>query len=257
MRVTAKLSQVRNSKNRKEVATLKLSGFLKGVSGRAGNAVYRLTKNGTELSDRPIVNNPQTKAQSDVRAAFSKATKAWKNLTTAQADAWNAYALTISESDAVSGAVTHRSGFNWYVALSSRYYLINGLSGTAPSTPPATAFTGDGLTFTLAPAESGSGIQITASGANSTGVETALMIQKLSSANGKPQKNGYRTKDYFKFTPTVLSAEVAVSPGYYAVAIQYAKTSTGQETTMQVIGEVGPITFAVAQGGSNGKKKAA
>ena len=239
------------------MAVLKLSGFLKGVSGKAGNAVYRLTKNGTELSDRPIVNNPQTKAQMDVRAAFSKATKAWKNLTTAQADAWDAYALTITETEEVSGVKTHRSGFNWYTGLSSRFYLVNGISGTAPTTPPTTPFTGDSLTFTIAPGETGSSIEFTASAANTAGTKTALLLQQLSSANGKPQKNGYRTKGYVAFAAGSLSAEVPVTPGFYSAAIQYVKTSTGQETTTQVVGEVGPISFAVAQGGSNGKKKAA
>lgn len=236
---------------------MKLSGFLKGVSGKAGNAVYRLTKNGTELSDRPIVNNPQTKAQMDVRAAFSKATKAWKNLTTAQAAAWDAYALTITETEEVSGVKTHRSGFNWYTGLSSRFYLVNGLSGTAPTTPPTTPFTGDSLTFTLAAEVGDSSITINASGPNSAGTKTCLLIQKLTSANGKPQKNGYRTKAYVAFATGSLSAVVPVTPGYYSVAIQYVRTATGQETTTQVIGTAGPITFAVSQGGSNGKKKAA
>ena len=69
------------------MATLKLSNFLRGVAGREGNAGDRYTRNGTELRHRPFVNNPQTAAQQAVRGAFSKATKGWRSLTTAQAAA--------------------------------------------------------------------------------------------------------------------------------------------------------------------------
>jgi hypothetical protein len=237
------------------MAILKLSGFLKGVSGKAGNAVYRFTKNGTELADRPFVNNPQTAYQQAVRAAFSKSTKAWKNLTIAQAAAWNSFAASIVETEEISGAKTKRSGFNWYVALSSRWYLVNGMGGTAPANPPTAAFTGDSLTFTTS-ADSG-GIKITASAANTSGTTTALLFQKLSSANGKPQKNGYRTKAHYAFVAGGLTTTVALTPGTYAVAVQYVKTSTGQETTMQVLGTVGPVTFAVSGTDSANKKKAA
>lgn len=232
---------------------MKLSGFLKGVSGKTGNAVYRYTRNGTALSDRPFVNNPSTAAQQLVRAAFTKATKAWKNLTPAQAAAWNAYALNFSETNDVSGVASKRSGFNWYVALSSRFYQVNGLSATAPATPPTAAFTGDSLSFT-ATAQAG-GIKITASAANSAGTTTALLVQKLSSANGKPQKNGYRTKAHFTFTGGSLQTTVNVTPGTYVVGIQYVSTGTGQETGFVNVGTVGPVTFAVAN--TDTKKKAA
>lgn len=237
------------------MAKLKLSSFLSGVSGRAGNAVYRYTKNGTELSDRPFVNNPNTPAQSLARSAFSKATKAWKTLTAAQAAAWNAYAASITETEAVTGVKTKRSGFNWYVALSSRFYQVNNMAGTAPATPPASAFTGDALTFTLG-AQSG-GIKVTASGANSAGTVTALKFQKLTSANSKPQKAKYTTKAYFAFPSGSPATTVPLAPGVYSVAIQYVSTATGQETAIQVLGTVSGVTFAVAAPDAGAKKKAA
>ncbi|HRF58866.1 MAG TPA: hypothetical protein PLH94_03000 [Fimbriimonadaceae bacterium] len=236
------------------MAVLKLSGFLKGVSGKTGNAVYRYTRNGTELSDRPFVNNPQTASQQSVRAAFSKATKGWRTLTTAQAAAWNAFASTILENDDISGNKTKRSGFNWYVALSSRFYLVNGIAGTAPTTPPTTAFLGDNLTFTVL---AGAGnMKITASAPNSAGTTTALLVQKLSSANGKAQKNAYRTKTHFAFASGSLQATLTLPPGVYSVATQYVNTATGQETALNVLGTFGPVTFMVMQGDTS-KKKAA
>jgi len=237
------------------MAILKLSGFLKGVSGKAGNVVYRYTKNGTELSDRPIVNNPKTPAQQNVRAAFTKATRGWRGLTRAQADAWNAYAAGITETEEISGNKTKRSGFNWYVAFSSRFYQVNNISSTAPSNPPTTSFTGDTLTFTAGPVANG--IKITASSANSAAVTTALLFNKLSSANGKPSKGGYRTKAYFAFSSNSLATNVVLPPGIYSFGVQYASLATGQESNLQVINTIGPVTFAVSEPAAPSKKKAA
>lgn len=227
---------------------------MKAISGRSGNAVYRSTRNGTELADRPFVNNPQTPAQSTVRVAFSKVTKQWKSLTFAQAQAWNAYAAVRKEIEAISGVSTTRSGFNWFVAFGVRYLTVNPTQNTAPVNPPATDFLGDALTIT--PAAQAGGIKFTASAANSTKTTTALLVQKLSNGNAKPGKQ-YRTKAHFQFTAGSLQTTVALTPGTYAVGIQYVNTDTGQETAFVNLGTVGPVTFAVAQGGESDKKKAA
>lgn len=74
---------------------------------------------------------------------------------------------------------------------------------------------------------------------------TALQVQKLSSANGKPGKT-YLTKAHYAFEgPGGLQTTVNVAPGVYSAAYQYVSTATGQETARTVIGNVGPITFAV------------
>ena len=154
----------------------------------------------------------------------------------------------------MSGTKNKRSGFNWYVALSSRVYLVNGIGATAPTSPPATSFLGDNLTFAV---QVGAGnIKITASGPNSAGTTTALLVQKLSSANGKPQKNGYRTKTHFAFASGSLQATLTLPPGTYALATQYVNTATGQETALNGLGTFGPVTFMVTHGDAS-KKKAA
>lgn len=236
------------------MAKLKLSGFLSGVSGRSGNAVYRYTKNGTELCDRPFVNNPKSAAQTAVRSAFSKVTKQWKSLSSAQAAAWNAYAASITETEQVTGAKTKRSGFNWFVSLGARYLWVNEGQATAPTTPPTTAFTGDSIKVT-ASAVAG-GIKFTASAANTNGVTTALQVQKLSSANGKPGAK-YTTKAHMEFKSGTLEKTISVPPGTYAVAIQYVSLATGQETVSEAIGKVGPVSFVLAGTDTNSKKKAA
>lgn len=222
------------------------------MSGSTSNAVYRLTKIGTELSDKPVSNNPNTPSQSAVRSAFSKVTKQWKTLTPAQAAAWNAYAASITETEEVSRVKTKRTGFNWFVALGSRYLWVNPSETLAPTDPPSDAFFGDSIKIT-ATAVAG-GIKFTANAANASGITTALQVQKLSSANGKAGK-AYVTKVHQEFKPGTLEKTVGVSKGTYSVAIQFVDLATGQESLRQVIGQVGPVTFAVESGST--KKKAA
>lgn len=234
------------------MAKVKLSSFARGVSGSTSNAVYRLTKFGTELADRPISNNPNTPSQSAVRGAFSKVTKQWKTLSATQAAAWNAYAANITETEQISGTKVKRTGFNWFVALGARYLWINDSATTAPVTPPANAFVGDALKIT-ATAVAG-GIKFSAPAANSAGTTTALQVQKLTSGNGKSGK-AYTTKAHFQFKTGGLESTVLLAPGTYSVAIQFVELATGQETVRTVIGKVGPVSFAVQN--APAQKKAA
>ncbi|HMS56286.1 MAG TPA: hypothetical protein PKA27_12880 [Fimbriimonadaceae bacterium] len=236
------------------MAIVKVSGFMRGLSGRAGNAVYKLTKNGVELSDRPIVNNPDTPAQNVIRTAFSKVTKQWKTLTAAEAAAWNAYAANYHLSNPVSGAKRTLSGFNWFVALGTRYLTVNPASTAAPTTPPTADFSGDSITIT--PSVVAGGIRFTASGSNGSKTTTALLVQKLSNGNTKPS-SAYRTKAHFTFVTGTLQTTVNLTPGWYAVGYQYVNTDTGQETEAVYLGKIGPVAFAVADGGKGTSKKAA
>lgn len=235
------------------MAVVKLSNFMRGLSGRAGNAVYRFTKNGTELADRPIVNNPDTPSQSAVRTAFTRVTQQWKSLTPAQAEAWNTYAEGIRDMNDVSGSIRQRSGFNWFVAFGTRYLLVNSDENQAPATPPQASFPGDALTFTVT-AQTGA-IKFVASAPNGAFTTTALLVQRLRNANAKPSKQ-YRTLKHFAFASGSLETTVPVTPGHYAVAIQYVNLLTGQETEMNTLGKVGPVSFAVAEGSSKSKKAA-
>ena len=234
------------------IALLKLSSFVKGISGKSGNAVYRITKYGTEIADRPTVNNPDTPAQNVIRNAFSKVTKQWKTLTTAQAAAWNAYAATRAETERASGVKATRSGFNWFVGFGTRYLTVNPLQNAAPTSPPATDFVGDAISIT--PAAQAGGIKFTASAANASKTTTALLIQKLRNGNAKPGKQ-YLTKQHFQFTSGSLNTVVSLPPGVYSVGYQFVNIDTGQETDMVLLGTVGPVTFVVS--GSESNKKAA
>lgn len=234
------------------MALLKLSNAISGISGRAGNAVYRLTKFGTEFATRPIVNNPDTPAQNAVRSAFTKATQQWRTLTTAQVAAWNEYASMRKEMDDVSGSSASRSGFNWFVGFGTRYFTVNPSATSAPTMPPANPYSGDAISISASAGDAG--IVFTASAPNGANSTTAILIQKLRNANAKPGKQ-YRTITHHKFVSGGLEFQLDVTPGYYAVGYQFVETTSGQETKATLLGIVGPVSLSVQQGQS--KKKAA
>jgi len=174
--------------------------------------------------------------------------------------AWDDYAAAATERDAITGGRRFKDGMNAYVALATKYlqvttkYLQVTPAGTAPTSPPATPFTAPGVTLTAVGA-SGK-VTFTASGPLPATVRAELLLQKLASANRKPQKGAYRSKAFASFPIGGLSQDVTVPPGHYAAAYRFVNASTGQATEMQVIG-VQQVTLSVELGGQKTNRKAA
>jgi hypothetical protein len=79
--------------------------------------------------------NPDTTDQQAVRTAFSLLTKNWKLLTTAQTDAWNAFAVANPITNRL-GNLVPRTGLSAYVELGSiHYYRTAALLSAAPTLP--------------------------------------------------------------------------------------------------------------------------
>lgn len=235
------------------MAIVKTTGNIKRMVGKQGGLVYKWTKEGIQVVDRETPANPRTPAQLAVRAAFKKATQQWKTMTGAQVAAWNNYAFARTETEETTNKKFKLSGFNWFTKFAARYFAVNTSATSAPVAPPATDFAGD--TITIAAAATSGGIKFTASGANGSTVTTALLIQPLANANRKPQANGYRTKEYFKFVAGTLDRVVSLPPGYYAVGYEFVSTATGQESSRTLLGTFGPVTFMVSA--PKAEKKAA
>lgn len=204
------------------------------------------------MRERISPKNPQTAAQVAVRAAFTKATKQWNNLTPAQVAAWESYASTYSNLDADTEKSYTSTGFNAFVKLAAKWYAVNA-SGTAPATPPTGKFAGDTIQVT-ASAQPGS-VKFTASAANRSGVTTALLLAKLGGKNRKANAKQYREKAYIAFATGNLQSSVSVPAGWYAAGYSFVDLATGQESEPVLLGYVGPVTVSVAD--SAPKKKAA
>ncbi len=223
------------------MAKINLAPFISSISGRMGGVVYKNTRYGTALSAYESPSNPNTAAQRAVRNSFTKATQAWRNLTPAQAGAWNTWASTYGNSN--------WSGFNWFVSFTSKWYAVNGFNGHAPVNPPSNWFNGDSINV-KATASNGK-ITWTASGSNASGVTTALVYQRVSGPNSTPNWNNFKTAKYNSFSNGSFTTTFNVAPGYYAVGYYFVNTKTGQAMSpVYQAGILGPVSFAVVTGGN-------
>jgi len=218
-----------------------LSIVFENLRGKAGNVVIRKGRSGLTVNNRVTSKNPRTAAQQGIRSAFSKATATWKTLTSTQVQAWNAYALTVTKTNPITGNTYHPTGFNAFTGLAIKFLQINP-TGTIPVTPPTSAFTGDTITIT---ATGGSGaITFTATAQNATGIKTEILLQPLPNANRAPQPGHYRTKAFNNFGNLAHTYTATLLPGTYAAAYKFVNTATGQETPLQPL-PVQQVTLAL------------
>lgn len=209
------------------MAKVSFSANIEDIRGKVGNSVFTAGRSGAVLRTRAQVKNPNTAAQSGVRANLSKASATFKGLTSAQVTQWANYAATIVRHNPVNGTAYNPAPNAIFVALASKFLQITP-GGTIPVTPPASAFAGDSIAVTAAGA-SGS-VTFTASAGSGTNIKTELLLQRLPSANRTPGAKGYRSKRFVAFAGTGLTSNVPVVPGIYVPAYRFVNTATGQDT---------------------------
>ncbi len=232
-----------------------LSVMFEDVRGKAGSVVVQKARNGLAVRPRVTGKNPRTPAQQQVRYYMSKASQVYKSLTAAQVDAWQAYAQTVTHVNPVTGEPYHPAANSLFVGLAVKYLQVTP-TGTVPVNPPASAFIGETITLTASSEASGV-VTFTASGPNSLGVTTELLLQPLASANRTPNGRDYRTKAFQTFSNAGLTKNVTVPPGYYAAAYRFVKIATGQATPLVTLPVVIHVAMTLEQGGKKPTGKAA
>lgn len=96
------------------MALIKLTAFLDSISGKVNGSVFSRNKGGAYVRGKGIVSNPQSVAQSSVRAIFGAISQAWRGLTEVQRDAWNAatsnfpYQNRLGDTKVLSGFALHQ-----------------------------------------------------------------------------------------------------------------------------------------------------
>jgi len=235
------------------MAKVQLSVLMNDIRGKAGTVVFTESREGLVMKPRVTPENPRTPKQVAVRQAFGRAAATFRNLTNMQAQLWQRYADTRNERQPITGRSFTLTAMNAFMRLAIRFQLVNP-TGTIPLTPPATEFTGD--TITVAATPKTGAVSFTASGANGTNIKTELLLQPLASPHRKPSKNGYRSQGFVQFTSGSLSADVNVTPGWYAPAYTFVNTQTGQEVGVITLPIV-QVTLSTAKGGSTTTEKKA
>jgi hypothetical protein len=216
------------------------------LRGRSGNVVLAKSRNGLYSRGYVIPRNPNTNAQETARANFGRAARTFKTLTASQVDLWEAYASTITFRDGVTGEEYHPTAINAFVEVAAKFLQANP-TGQIPLTPPSGPFLGDNIQVT-ATANLGK-ITFSASAGNGPNTKTELLLQRLRGEHWTPQPNAYRSRAFVAFASGSLSADVPVTPGFYAAAYRFVNTVTGQATELRPLG-VRQVTLSVAAGKS-------
>lgn len=235
------------------MAKLKRTVLVSGLSGSSGPVTFKITREGTIVSERSTPANPNTAGQLAARDRFRAATTAFRGLTSNQEKAWEAYADTFSDRDDITGKSRRPNAINLFVRYATKFLQVTP-GGTIPLAPPTTGFAGDKL---LLDVESDPGqLTITANAANTAGTTTEILIQRLASPNRNPQPGAYRHAAFKVFTSGSLSVVIPVTPGHYSVAARYVSVATGQDTGLRQIA-VTTVSLGLAKSAPKGGKKAA
>jgi len=231
-----------------------LSIMFEDLRGKAGSVVLQKGRSGLSVKPRVTGKNPRTPAQQAVRGYMAKAAQTYRSLTPAQLAAWQAYAQTVTHVNEVEGNSYHPAANSVFAGLAVKFLQMNP-TGAVPTTPPASAFIGDSITVTAASPSAGT-VVFTASGSNTLGVTTELLLQPLKSPARTPNPKDYRTKAFQAFA-SVTTKSLTVPPGTYAAAYRFVKTATGQVTPLVTLPVVITVALSVEQGGKKSPTKAA
>jgi hypothetical protein len=216
------------------MATMRLGAFADALAGKTGNTVFVRGTAGITVRDYVIPENPRTPAQEQTRSAFSWAVGTWNNLSPGQAQAWRDYAETLAVREPGSGAIRTPRARDLFIGLAIKVRQVDP-NAEIPLTPPESRFFGDAIGVRLGPPAPGA-VVFEATGPNSAGVVTELLLQRLPLAGSRPYETKYRTQGFMSFDGEPVAVEAP--PGWYAAAYRFVKAATGQATLLAPLGPV-------------------
>lgn len=198
------------------------------IRGSVGGTVYTKSRSTHVLRARVKPRNPRSTRQSAARANMAEASRQAQAFSPTEVLAWKAYADSLTLHNKVSGTAYKPSWIQAYNTLAIPFLGMNP-GDTPPTTPPTDPFTGDTITVTAAGA-SGK-ITFTGSAASTSGIQVALLVQKLPSPNREPNPKGYVLNKWGVFPGTPFHLDTTtLEPGVYAIGYKWGNEVTGQET---------------------------
>jgi hypothetical protein len=162
------------------------------------------------------------------------ASEVWKTLDGLQAEAWDRYASSITLHSSVSGQTYSPIGYNAFCGLATKVLQVDA-AAAVPVEPPVGVFVADAVLVSASTYHHS--IRFRASAANSDGVVTELLIQRLPNVRRKPKKQ-YTSAAFAGFGSPALTFDVNVEDGVYACAYRFVEAATGRQTLLQRIGVV-------------------
>jgi hypothetical protein len=203
-----------------------LSVLGSGYSGKAGSVVFARYRNGTtQIRQRTAPMGRTTQAQREARELVRWANVCFRDLGPEELQAWKRYAERLADMAWAERRPCQVNVANAYRSLAIKFVQVNGRA-EPPQTPPAAPFAGDGVLVSAAAVPGG--IEFTASGPNSSGVVTELLLHPLRLAVSTPDPAKYRHRGFVTFAPGSLTAFVAAPRGWVSPAVRFVLAATGQ-----------------------------
>lgn len=198
-----------------------------GLSGSAGPVTFiRRRSGGTYIRQRDTPTDPATNRQIATREAMVLANASFAMLTVEEMRAWKDYAARQADLAWADRMVKQVNALNAYRALALKWIQVNGYT-EPPRLPPATPFGGDGVLVTATAGEPHT-LALAASGPNSSGVVTELLIQPLRIAVSTPDLAKHRHVGFVRFETGHLEEVVAAPSGWLSPAVRFVLQATGQ-----------------------------
>jgi hypothetical protein len=209
-------------------------------SGKVGGHVASRNRGGAYFRTKVTPVNPQTTPQLNARQRLTTRSQAWRGLTQAQREAWNAAVQAYAKTD-VFGDLKNPTGFNLYQKLNNNLVNVGSAAITLPPVPSSIAT----VTISSLVAAAGAGtLTLNLSGA----VPAATAVKVFATA---PQSPGvsFVKSEYRQITtlPAATATPVALGGAFLArfgswvvgqkifVKISFVNTATGQESQSQQI----------------------
>ena len=115
---------------------MKFGAIITDGRGKIGGHVASKNRGGAYLRTKVTPANAQTSFQNAVRATFTNLAQAWRGLTQAQRDAWNAAVNDFARTN-IFGDLINPSGINLYQRLNNNLISIGEAALTNPPLPAA------------------------------------------------------------------------------------------------------------------------
>jgi hypothetical protein len=216
------------------MARAALSSTLSQARGRVGNDLIVKTRGGWAVRPRPKYKQFPHPEAAAARERLRQAVDAWYSLDFLQIEAWRAYARTVRKTSSLTGEQYSPIAYNVFIGLTTRFLQATP-EGEIPLWPPHTVFAGESVTLEVGPVPGG--VRFTASGANTSGVTTELMVQKLPNIRRSPTKF-YKSAAFHTFTEADPLLDLDLEPGFYCFAYRFVHVQDGQSTGVEVMGSV-------------------
>jgi hypothetical protein len=127
----------------------KFGSIVVAGSGKIGGHVASRNRGGAYFRTKVTPVNPSTSAQAAVRARLTTNAQAWRGLTAAQRDQWNAAVADFSRTD-IFGDLRNPSGFNLYVRINNNLASLGVAAVSVPPMPQSVdSYSDPVLTYTV------------------------------------------------------------------------------------------------------------